>query len=889
MYTVSYTDSALFDPVQFQHDLANSGDVTLKMFKRTLQRGQEKLKQRFMTHKRAQENAYQRAWLVDQILCQAWQQYAWSQPNDMALIAVGGYGRGELHPASDVDLMILLRYPADEHTQQNIADFVRFLWDIKLEVGHSVRTLTECVEEATNDVTVITNLVESRLLLGPNNLFNAMQSDTAPDKIWHSRIFFAAKCDEQTKRYRKFHDTAYNLEPNIKEGPGGLRDIHMIAWVAKRHFGATTLHDLVVHDFLTEDEYHSLNQGQEFLWQIRHHLHYMTERREDRILFDYQRGLAEKFDYQDDDKQLGVEKFMRRYYRTIKELSTLNDMLLQLFEEVTLYGSAPAKIKPLNKRFHLCNEFIEVTQANTFKHVPYALLEIYLLLQQNPSIRGIRAATVRLIRQSVYLIDDVFRRDLRARSVFYEILRQPHNLTRTLRRMNAHGVLGAYIPAFGRIVGQMQYDLFHVYTVDQHTLFVVRNLRRFHDAAFKHELPFCYQINTTIPKPELLCVAGLFHDIAKGRGGDHSELGEKDALAFCQIHGFSDQDARLVAWLVRNHLLMSMTAQRKDISDSDVIRAFAQQVSDTMHLDYLYLLTVADIRATNPKLWNGWKDALLAELYRKTKHALNNGNQDSTQARLQRTKASARALMANPNDPRIDTLWADITDDYFLAAVPQTIARETSAILRHANSNEPLVMERQAKQRTEFFIYLHDRDYLFAEVTQYLEQQGLSVLEASILPTQGEHTFAIYTVLQQDGSEITNPEHMNEVLCGLRKTLNHDDTQVFMPLKRRVPRQVKHFSVATRISISPDYQNDHSIVEIVTTDRPGVLSLIAQTFMQCQVRMKRAKIATLGSRVEDIFFITDADNHALHSTEKLDQLREELLRNLDEIGLGAVA
>ena len=488
-----------------------------------------------------------------------------------------------------------------------------------------MRSIKDCARESKKDITVATNLMEARLVIGDADLFERMRRATGADKLWPSRAFFEAKWAEQRARHHKFHDTAYNLEPNVKEGPGGLRDIQMVGWVAKRHFGADALHELVTHEFLTESEYESLTKGQEFLWQVRFALHLLAERREDRLLFDYQRILAEQFGYCDDDANLAVEKFMKRYYRTIMDLSRLNEMLLELFQEAILHANAPRSVTPINRRFQSVNGFIEVTDERVFKRSKFALLEIFLIVQQRDELKGVRASTIRLIRDHRHLIDKKFRGDIRARSLFMEILKQPNRITRELRRMHRYGVLEEYLPIFGAVVGQMQYDLFHTYTVDEHSLFVVQNIRAFASPERPQAMPICAKIFSRLPKPHLLYIAGLFHDIAKGRGGDHSELGMDFAMEFCIDHGLGQYDARLVAWLVRHHLTMSLTAQRRDITDPDVIKTFAETVGDQNHLDYLLLLTVADVCGTNPALWNDWKATLLGDLYESTARALRRG------------------------------------------------------------------------------------------------------------------------------------------------------------------------------------------------------------------------------------------------------------------------
>ncbi|MCK5481195.1 MAG: [protein-PII] uridylyltransferase, partial [Gammaproteobacteria bacterium] len=599
----------------------------LPLFRDCLRQGNATLIEHFEDGVSANILISARSWLVDQVLVRAWDRFTGAAHDTLALVAVGGYGRGELMPGSDVDLLLLLPDADNGQYNQVIEELLTFLWDIGLEVGHSVRTVKDCVEQSLADITVATNLMEARLLTGAAELFQRMQESTSPPEIWNSRDFFEVKREEQCTRHRKYHDTASKLEPNIKGGPGGLRDIQMIAWVANRHFGTGSLDELIERGFLTSEEYQTLIEGRNHLWKIRFALHALTGRGEDRLLFDYQRVLASTFGFEDDSNRLGVEAFMKQYYRTIMELNRLNEMLLQLFHEEILYPEGLGEPLVLNKRFQSRNNFLEVSNPQVFRNYPFALLEIFLLLEENLDLKGVRADTIRLVREHTHLIDEDFRNDIRARSLFMEIIRQPHGITHELRRMNIYGVLAAYLPAFEHIVGLMQYDLFHIYTVDEHILFVVRNLRRFTVPEFADEFPLCSHVIGTLPKPELLYLAGLFHDIAKGRGGDHSELGGADSREFCLRHDLSAHDTDLVVWLVNQHLLMSTTAQREDISDPHVVNRFAKTIGNTVHLDYLYLLTVADIRATNPELWNSWKDSLLKQLYHNTRHALQRGFQ----------------------------------------------------------------------------------------------------------------------------------------------------------------------------------------------------------------------------------------------------------------------
>jgi [protein-PII] uridylyltransferase len=729
--------------------------------------------------------------------------------------------------------------------------------------------------------------MEARLLCGPEKLFNEMREQTDRNHIWPSREFFRAKWEEQIARHRKFNDTAFNLEPNIKEGPGGLRDIQMIGWVAKRHFGAETLGDLVSHGFLTAEEYLTLTEGQTFLWKVRYGLHTLAKRREDRLLFDHQRSLAKLFGYRGDDARLAVEHFMKDYYRTVMELERLNEMLLQYFQEEILLAGESDEPKPINRRFHSRHGFIEVTSPKTFEHHPYALLEMFLILAQNPSLKGVRAGTIRLLRRHTHLIDEAFRNDITSRSLFMELLRQPQGITHELRRMNRYGVLAAYIPAFGNVVGQMQHDLFHVYTVDEHTLFLIRNLRRFTIPEYHHEFPLCSRISQQLAKPELLYLAGLFHDIAKGRGGDHSVLGAEDAETFCKLHDLSEHDTNLVTWLIRNHLLMSTTAQRKDISEPEVINEFAAKVGKQQYLDYLYLLTVADIRATSPNVWNSWKDALLAELYHSTHKALRRGlsNPIVEGEIIAEHQAQANKILSLHRVPpkKIEQFWSQLHDEYFLRYSGQEIAWHTQAAVDHGDSEEPLVLLRQQTERggTEIFIYTPIRGYQFTTTTTLLDQLGLNIVDARIISSKDNRTLDTYMVLEEDGEPIRGQFRLVEIEEMLQHLLTHPE-ETPEKIHRQMARQLKHFNIKTRVLFHEDPHNERTVMEVITSDRPGLLSRIARALAACKVRLLNAKIATFGERVEDIFFITDENNRPLEHDEQKQCLMEKIVEALEE-------
>ena len=871
----------LFTNAEMEQTLAGA-ELSPASLRALLKRLDQKLRENFNAGVPVVHLLHARAAFIDRLLLRAWSSLMPPDSEPTGLIAVGGYGRGEMHPGSDIDLLILLDYAPAAFTRLGIEQFIQLMWDAGLAVAHSVRTVAECAHEAAQDVTVMTNLMEARSLAGPPRLFVELRDAISPQKIWPLREFFKAKYDEQARRHHKYHDTAYNLEPNIKDGPGGLRDIQTIAWITLRHFGATDLHDFVAHGFLTESEYGLLNEGREFLWRIRFALHLITGRCEDRLLFDHQRVLAEQFGYRADEHRLAVEQFMKLYYRTVMELGRLNEMLLQHFQESILYADHSEEAIPLNKRFQIRNDVIEATHPDIFKRYPFAMLEIFLLLAQQPNLKGVRAATIRLIRDHRYLIDAAFRADLRCRMLLIELLRQPQGILHELRRMHRYGVLGAYIPAFGEIEGQMQHDLFHVYTVDEHTLFLMRNLRRFSLPEFAHEFPLCSEIFQRLPKPEILYLAGLFHDIAKGRGGDHSALGADEALTFCLHHGMSAYDARVVAWLVQHHLVLSRTAQREDINDPEVITRFASVVRDGAHLDYLYLLTVADIRATNPTLWNSWKGALLSELYRAVSGALRRGLEnpiDQTE-RIRATQAEARALLhtqAVSEDATTD-FWRDLGDDYFLRHEADEIAWHTEAVVRTGATDAPLLLIRHNDQRgTELFLYTRDQDRLFALTTAALDQMALTIVDARIITAQNGYTLDTYHVLEESGAPVTQPQRMQEIVSAIEHTLAQG---AITPVSRRTRSQIKHFNVPTRITYTDDARNQRTVLEVISADRPGLLSSVGRAFMECGVRLQNAKITTLGARAEDIFYITNRENTALNNDQQA-HLQTTILRYID--------
>lgn len=883
-------EEEIINTSDFQLQLANAAS-RLPVFKEALGKIRDGLDERFEAGEDIRKLIYGRAWEIDKLLQTSWDAFDWPH-NQVTLIAVGGYGRGELHPHSDIDLLILLSDELDaENYHDAISGFLTQLWDMNLDIGSSVRTISECYKEAQNDITIATNLIESRTLAGNDQLHTLMYNRVTSEDAWSDKEFFLAKLNEQKARHKKTNNTEYNLEPNLKNSPGGLRDLQTIGWVAKRHFGSTYIRDLVADGFLTEPELDILNKGELYLWSVRYALHMICNRREDRLLFDHQRALAEFFGYTDEDGKLAVEQFMGKYYRIAMAMSEFNGILLQHFDEAILRADEDPVIKPLNNRFQIHNDFIEVTHENVFEHQPFALMELFVLLAQNPQIQGVRASTIRLIRDYRQKINDDFRQDIRNTSLFMELLRSPESVSTQLSLMTRYGILGRYLPAFGRIIGQMQHDLFHIYTVDAHTMKVIQKCRQFRHNEYREEFPIAHRIVNQLPKIELLYIAALFHDIAKGRGGDHSELGASDALQFCEEHHLGKWDSHLVAWLVQSHLLMSMTAQRKDISDPEVIHTFAKQVRDVVHLDYLYVLTIADINATNHTLWNSWRATLMRKLYTDTKRALRRGleNPINKEDRIEQIQHEALAILKRQGveQDNFKTLWSSIGDDYFLRETAQSIAEHTKAIIEHGKTDEPLVLIRQTSHRvfegaTEIFIYSQDIDNLFAATVAAMDQLHLNIQDARIIVTDSGEVLNTYTVLSDDNTPLSeNPEHLSKIKQHLIEEL--DDPEDYPDIiQRRVPRQMKLFTTPTQVYLSNDPAAQQTILEVITPDRPGLLARIGGIFSEYNLSVRKAKIASVGEKVEDFFFITDGEGLPVSDPALCQILQDKICHQLDE-------
>ncbi|MBI5909951.1 MAG: [protein-PII] uridylyltransferase [Betaproteobacteria bacterium] len=835
-----------------------------------VQAGRRELRERYGADGGVQHMLRQHRVLIDRALKSLWTEAG--LPGSLALAAVGGYGRGELFPYSDVDLLVLLPSEPNAELRSKLETLIGSLWDAGLEPGHGVRTVEECLSESAKDTTVQTSLLEARRLAGSRSLFSAFTR--AMREQLDPQLFFQSKRLEQEQRHGKYQESPYSLEPNLKEAPGGLRDLQAILWISRSAGLGENWMDLAARGLITASEARQLAGYQKFLSELRIRLHYAASRREDRVLFDYQAELAAQFGYADTPSKRASEQLMQRYYRTAKAITQLNTLLLQNIA-VQLFSGENSQPEILNERFQTAHELLEARAADLFERQPGAILESFLLLQQHSELKGMSAATLRALWRARAGIDAGFRRDPANRALFLQILQQPRGIVHELRRMNQYSILGRYLPAFGKIVGQMQYDLFHAYTVDQHILNVVRNLRRFTMVEFAHEYPQCSRLMAGFERHWLLYVAALFHDIAKGRGGDHSRLGTLDAGGFCRAHGLPREDTELVMFLVEHHLTMSSVAQKQDLSDPDVIKAFANTAKTERRLTALYLLTVADVRGTSPKVWNAWKGKLLEDLFLLARRLLRGdgiGFEQDIQAKQDEALRLLRLYALS--DEVKDRLWSQLDVAYFLRHDAQDIAWQTRTLHYRVDTERPVVKARLSPigEGLQVMIYTRDQRDLFARICGYFEQINYSIADARIHTTR--HGYALDTfLLLGPGNNPHYRDMINLIETDLADRLQRE-TPLHPPTRGRVSRQLRHFPITPEVNIRPDEKGASHALSIIAGDRPGLLYAIALVLGKYDINLITAKIVTLGERAEDVFLISGA---ALANPKTVLQLEGELL------------
>ena len=821
--------------------------------KASLREARKQLADSFLNTQDARHYLLAHSKAVDGIIARLWQALELGQ--HASLIAVGGYGRAQLFPASDIDLLILLPDEASLALNDEIARLIGLMWDIGLEVGHSVRTVDECLHAATRDITIQTNLLEHRLVAGNANPFHALCN--ALERVLDPLVFFEGKVLEQQQRHSRFLGVSNNLEPNLKESPGGLRDLHTLLWISKAIGLGDAWEPLILGGILTAAEARLIRHGERQLQRLRIHLHLLARRREDRLIFDLQQQLGQAMGLPDNPVRRASERVMQLYFQSARTVSQLNGILLPNLQ-ARLYSQASQVTAQLNPRFNAVNGLLGISHPTVFDETPSAILEAFHLLQQHPELSGFEPQTLRALWHARVNINKHFRQDPVNIECFMQIMRSD-GLTRCLRKMNLYGVLGKYLPAFGKIVGQMQHDLFHVYTVDEHILMVVRNLRRFGISAFNHEYPFLSSLINDFERPEVLYLAGLFHDIAKGRGGDHSQLGKADARDFCKRHRLCAEDTDLVVWLIAQHLTLSTIAQKQDIYDPAVIQHVVSLVGTPRRLAALYLLTVADIRGTSPKVWNGWKAKLLEDLYQSTLKALEQGGAVDRDSMLEKRRAQAQAMLrlyAVPEGAE-QTFWSTLDTDYFLRHEAREIAWHARVLNRRTTSKEALVSARLSddKESIQVLVYSADQAALFARICAFFGKTHYSIADARIYTTRQGYaldTFHVFIPEQHEGNYRDMVNFIEFELAGVIRR-----AEPLAPANPgRVSRHLKHFPIPPQIMLRSNDQASHYVLSIVAGDRPGLLAQIALILAEHDITVHSAKIMTLGSRAEDAFLVS---------------------------------
>jgi [protein-PII] uridylyltransferase len=849
------------------------GTASIEALRQMLQEGKRALKEAYLANGNPAALLHGSAKLVDRVLQHIWQSLAMDR--QLCLAAVGGYGRGELFPASDVDLLILLPEGEDSAHRPSLEKLIGLLWDIGLDIGHSVRTIGECLEEANRDITVQTALLEARFLCGDRAIY--ARFDTEFHQDLDPLAFFKAKCLEQEGRYAKHNDTPYNLEPNCKENPGGLRDLQIILWVARAAALADGWRKLADTILISPAEARQLARSEDFLRRARIGLHLISGRREDRILFDYQEGLAKALGFKASASRRASEVLMQHYYRNAKRITQLNTLVL-LDLGSRLEHRTPAPPIVIDDDFQMAHEFLDIRTDDLYERKPAAILRSFLLLSQRPELKGMTPRNLRALWRARDRIDARARRDPDNQANFIALFKEKRGLTHQLRRMNQFDILGAYLPAFGRIVGRMQHDLFHVYTVDQHILQVVRNLRRFSLPEFAHEYPYCSRLMAAFPQRWRLYVAALFHDIAKGRGGDHSQLGGGDARRFCHGHGIAKDDTDLICFLVEQHLTMSAFAQKQDLTDPDVIRRFADIVGSEERLSALYLLTVCDIRGTSPKVWNIWKAKLLENLYRMTLRILSGETIAPLSGLEERMEDARRLLRLRGLRAGVETaLWEHLDTPYFLRHDSEEISWHTLTLYYRPESPEPVVRSRlnPAGAGLQVMIYARDQPELFARICGFFARLGYSIVDAKIHTTRHGYALDSFALLDMD-NQLPYRDMIGLIDHDLAEHLKLQPP-LTPPPQSRVSRQVRHLPLTPEVSIRADDSSKNYILSITAADRSGLLYAIARTLARHDVQLSTAKIATLGERVEDTFLISGTE---LGKTASLVRLEQELLEIL---------
>lgn len=804
----------------------------------------------------------------DALLIQLWQEMELSEQLGISLIAVGGYGRREMFPLSDLDFLILVEQTPIPEIEEKITQFIQFLWDCGFEVGHSVRTLEQCELEGKQDITIATNLLEARFLIGNRPHFDALNGLVKNADFWSKEDFFNAKVQEQIERYQRYHNTAYNLEPDIKYSPGGLRDLHLLYWVALRHSGALTLEAILQSGFIYPQEYQQLQESRAFLFKVRFALHLILKRYDNRLLFDRQIKVSELLGFRGEGNP-AVEKMMKCFFQALHRISLISNLLIQHYQENVLSSNQDSVIDQLDDDFQLINQCLCLRNSRVFQEKPERILDLFFYLTQYEQA-DIHSDTLRQLQISLDQLPQKLCEIPAAREKFLRLFNQPNGIKRAFMPMHQYGVLTAYLTQWQAIEGLMQFDLFHIYTVDEHTLRVMLKLESFLSQESAQEHPIAHRIFSQLSDRTLLYIAALFHDIAKGRGGDHAELGAEDVADFAQLHGLDRREIDTLAWLVKSHLLMSITAQRRDIHDPEVVMNFAEAVQNQVRLDYLTCLTVADICATNSNLWNSWKRSLFASLYEFTEQQFAQGMKellDYSEKSAENRKLARQILTQDYSDITpisIEQLWDRCPEDYFVRNTPKQIAWHTSLLVDFAEALLVKISNRFSLGGTEVFIYCQDQPHLFNKVVSTIGAKKFSIHDAQIITTQDGYVFDSFIITELNG-ELVEFDRRRELEQALTVALQSEK----LPALSIVPnRQLQHFTVQTDVRFLHENKKEHTEMELVALDKPGLLAQVSQIFTELNLNLLNAKITTVGEKAEDFFILTNQFGQALAREER---------------------
>lgn len=817
----------------------------------------------------------QRSDFYDQLLITLWQQYGLAERADLALIAVGGYGRKEMFPLSDLDILVLTENPIDESTQTQLNQLFNQLWDSKFQLGTAIRTVSESIEIGRAEISVATNMLESRFVTGNFTLWQQLSQAMQQADFWRIEDFFSAKIAEKNERYARYHNTSYNLEPDLKHSPGGLRDLHLIGWIMLRHYGTYSFEDLLRRGILFPAEYQELSQAQAVLFRMRFGLHLQLKRYDNRLRFDRQVQLSEQLGYQGADNQ-AVEAMMRTFFLATQSISQLSQLLLDNFKRTVLLPPKLTEKHPLDPHYFLRDNIVFAEDYAIFEQKPYTILDLFLHLCQNPDSSP-SVTTLRFLRLSLQKLSSPLSECPQARQRFIQLFSLPNPISRAIVPMHQLGVLDHYLPQWQGIKGLMQFDLFHTYTVDEHTVQVMLQLENFLTESSKQTHPLCSQLFTQSTHRPLLYLAGLFHDIAKGRNGDHATLGAVDMYEFAIQHDFRPEQAKQMAWLVREHLTMSITAQRRDIHDPTVVEQFAQIVENQTALSDLVCLTVADIKATNETLWNDWKRSLFTQLYQLTAQQLNKRldyQQIAQQHRLQALELIKFTLTPNRHKILRD-FWQPCPESYFLRNTPKQLVWHALAYLKTPKRPLVLVSNEHARGATEIFIHCDDQPQLFARIAQMLSSKKVSIHDAQIITSESGLVFDSFIITELNGNGLDNLRS-EQIQQALQKMLSQPTP--FKPNRKPIKHQT--FKRQTQIRFLAHSHPNQTAFELFTLDREGLLAQISHIFNQLDLILLNAKISTIGERVEDFFVVTTLEQQAL-STEQQRELSEQLLSELD--------